>query len=708
MSFPDYAADKKTGSARAAYPPGVSEVDSYAILRCQNQVLELVARDAPLRETLDLLVGGIERLAPDVLGSILLLDGDGVHVRHGAAPSLPEAYLRAIDGLAIGPQAGSCGTAAFRREPVVVEDITVDPLWEPYRDTALGFGLRACWSTPIFDGERRVLGTFALYFKTPRSPTSRHLHLIDVTTHTAAIAIVHHRERDEARRREAQFAQAERIAHLGNYEWDARSNTVRRSPELCRVFGLEPDTFPPTFEAYLERVHPDDRADTRATIEASMQTRTPFAFEERIVRPDGSIRTLRSQGTWIGSDVDGTLRLVGICQDITERTLLEDQLRQAQKIDALGRLAGGVAHDFNNILTVIIGYGELIVRDLRAGDPLRDPLTDITLAARRAQALTQQLLAFGRRQLLQPRALDLSAHLAGSATMLKRLVGEDVELVTMLEPRLRSVKADPSQIDQVIINLVVNARDAMPRGGRLTIETRNTVVSNDDPRRQALLQPGPYVMVAVRDTGHAIDPKILPHIYEPFFTTKAPGTGTGLGLSTVYGIVKQSGGCIVAESAVGVGTTFSVYLPQIEAAASPDAPAPLLAEPARGVETVLVVEDDEAVRKFTCAALRRLGYQVLEAVNAGEALLACERQRDPIALLVTDVVMPHMSGPELAVRLHAIQPSMRVLYTSGYTDDAMVRYGLLDQSVTLLQKPFSTSVLGQRVRDVLDGPRQSS
>jgi CheY-like chemotaxis protein len=286
--------------------------------------------------------------------------------------------------------------------------------------------------------------------------------------------------------------------------------------------------------------------------------------------------------------------------------------------------------------------------------------------------------------------------------MLKRLLGEDVELVTLLEPRLKAVKADPSQIDQVIINLAANARDAMPGGGRLTIETHNEIVEDDAPRRHALFQPGAYVTIAVRDTGHAIDPKVLPHIYEPFFTTKEPGKGTGLGLSTVYGIVKQSGGFICVSSEIGHGTTFEVYLPQIDGEAATEAPAPPLAEPARGIETVLVVEDDEGVRKFTCAALRRLGYQVLEAVNAGEALLACERRRQPISLLVTDVVMPHMSGPQLAVRLQGIQPTMRVLYTSGFTDDAVVRHGLLDQSMAFLQKPFAASALGRKVRDVLD------
>jgi two-component system, cell cycle sensor histidine kinase and response regulator CckA len=386
-----------------------------------------------------------------------------------------------------------------------------------------------------------------------------------------------------------------------------------------------------------------------------------------------------------------------------ERSQLQDRLREAQKIDALGRLAGGVAHDFNNILTVIIGYAQLMAADLREGDPFRDHVTDIHEAAVRATALTQQLLAFGRRQLLQPRALDLTAHLTASTGMLKRLLGEDVELVTVLEPQLKAVRADPSQIDQVVINLAVNARDAMPRGGRLSIETHNEVLGEDDARRHAMFQPGAYVMIAISDTGHAIDPAILPHIFEPFFTTKEPGKGTGLGLSIVYGIVKQSGGWIWVYSEVGHGTTFKIYLPQIEEAALPEeAVSPMALEAARGVETVLVVEDDEAVRKFTCGALRRLGYQVLEAANAGEALLVCERRTGAIALLVTDVVMPHMSGPELAARLHGIQPDMRVLYTSGYTDDAVIRHGLLDQSMRFLQKPFAVSSLGQKVREILD------
>jgi PAS domain S-box-containing protein len=295
---------------------------SAELLHIQNRVLERVARGAPLNETFDLYLRAIETQSPGMLCSILLLDEDGVHVRHAAAPSLPDAYVRAIDGSPIGPNAGSCGTAAYRREPVIVADIDTDPLWADYRDQALQHGLRACWSTPIFDDTRRVLGTFALYFRMPGRPNPRHRQLIGVTTHTAALAIVADRERRNTARRLEQLEAAQRVAQLGSYEWDVDSNRVRRSKELCRIFGVAEESFEPTMDAHFERVHPDDRTRVKEVIEGSARDRTAFDFEERIVRPDGAVRRLRTRGEWITDSDRGSARLIATCQDITERRAL--------------------------------------------------------------------------------------------------------------------------------------------------------------------------------------------------------------------------------------------------------------------------------------------------------------------------------------------------------------------------------------------------
>jgi len=382
------------------------------------------------------------------------------------------------------------------------------------------------------------------------------------------------------------------------------------------------------------------------------------------------------------------------------RAQLEEQLRQAQKIESIGRLAGGVAHDFNNLLTVINGYAHLVLVALAPGDPLHSHLTAIREAGDRAADLTRQLLAFSRRQVLHLRVLGLNSLITDSISMLQRLLGEDIELVTILDSDLGQIMADAGQMDQVIVNLAVNARDAMPRGGRLTLETRNLTITAENTQLHLPLQPGAYVQLTISDTGFGMDAEILPHIFEPFFTTKEPGRGTGLGLSTVYGIISQIGGAILVSSELGRGTHFRICLPRVEAPAEIEEKR---AEPEspRGSETLLVVEDEELVRHLTCDALRKYGYQVIEAANAGEALLACEKHSGPIPLMITDVVMPHMSGRELAERLQRVRPDLRVLYISGYIDDAVVRHGLNDPSMMFLQKPFTPSVLAHKVREIL-------
>jgi PAS domain S-box-containing protein len=442
-------------------------------------------------------------------------------------------------------------------------------------------------------------------------------------------------------------------------------------------------------------------------------------------------RTIRAGGVWAGDLLnrkkDGTLfweqaqigpvldargevtHYVAIKEDITDRkraeTALQEtqrQLLQSQKVEAIGRLAGGVAHDFNNLLGVISGYGEMLARRLPATDPGRRHLDQILRAAERAAGLTRQLLAFSRRQVLQPRVVDLNALVADTEAMLRRLIGEDVELSVRADPELASVRVDPGQIEQVVMNLAVNARDAMPRGGRLSIETANVVLDERYARSHEAVKPGRYVMLAISDTGVGMDAATQARIFEPFFTTK-PGSGTGLGLATVYGIVKQSGGYIWVYSEPGRGTTFRIYFPRVEELPEAAA-APAPAESPGGHETVLLVEDQEALRGVVRESLEGLGYRVLEAPDGKGALELAAAAREPIHLLLTDVIMPRMSGVELAERLRARHEGLRVVFMSGYTDDVVTRSGLLAQRGRLLQKPFTTPVLARTLREALATP----
>jgi signal transduction histidine kinase len=382
----------------------------------------------------------------------------------------------------------------------------------------------------------------------------------------------------------------------------------------------------------------------------------------------------------------------------------EEQLLHAQKMEAIGRLAGSVAHDFNNLLSVILGHGSLLLDDLEELDPIREEVSAIVRAGERASDLTRQLLAFSRRQVLAPRALDMNSVVRESEKMLLRLLGDDIELVTRYAQDLVKVRVGPSQIDQVVVNLVVNARDAMPEGGKLTIETQNVVLDEAYASKHFEIVPGPYAMLAVSDTGIGMNRETQARIFEPFFTTKEHGKGTGLGLSTVFGIVKQSGGSIWVYSEPGKGTTFRVYFPKAGDIEDP-VRTPLPARVLTGTETILLAEDQDDVRRIACEILRRYGYRVLEARNAGEALLVCERHPERIHLLVTDVVMPKMTGRELAERLVALQPRLRVLYMSGYTDHAVVNHGHLEPDVAYVEKPLVPEAFARSVREVLDQTR---
>lgn len=424
--------------------------------------------------------------------------------------------------------------------------------------------------------------------------------------------------------------------------------------------------------------------------------------EKSYQRPDGSLVWARIN-TSIHRDTEGqALHLISVVEDITEWMTLDAQVRQASKMDAIGQLASGIAHDFNNLLSVIISYSEMLAEGLKEGDPMRADLGEIRGAGGRAVALTSQLLAFSRQQVLQPRLVDLGEVVLGMENILRRLIGASLELITTGSGSVDRILVDPGQMEQVIMNLVVNARDAMPNGGKVTIEAANVILDDRYAAEHVGVKAGPHVRLSVRDTGTGMDRVTLARMFEPFFTTKPSGKGTGLGLATVFGIVRQSGGTIWVDTVLGRGTTFEVLFPATDAV---EAGRPSLSAPerrlARGTETILVVENDEAVRVLASTILRRCGYDVLEAQSGGDAFLLCEQHSSIIHLLLTDMVMPRMSGRQLAERLLLIRPEMKVLYMSGYTDDPVVRLGVQDATIAFLQKPITPEALTRKVREAL-------
>ena len=531
--------------------------------------------------------------------------------------------------------------------------------------------------------------------------------------------ITERKQAEEAlRESETQLSNALQMARASHWEYDVASDMFTFNDNFYRIFrttAAEVGGYRMSSADYARRFcHPDNIAMVGTEVRTAIESADPDysrQIEHRILYADGEVGYITVRFFIVKDSQRRTVKTYGVNQDITElkraekeKTALEEQLLQSQKLEAIGRLAGGVAHDFNNMLGAIMGYSDVILTTLDEGDPLRTDVEHIKSAADRAAALTRQLLAFSRKQTLQPKVMDINAAVTSLEKMVCRLIGEDVELATALADDLGRVRADPGQIDQVLMNLAVNSRDAMPEGGKLTVETANVELDENYAKAHVGVAPGPHVMLAVTDTGCGMDEETRSHIFEPFFTTKEMGKGTGLGLSTVYGIVKQSGGNVWIYSEPGKGTTFKVYLPRVEDAVEASERRKSTATFATGSETILVVEDEEILRRLICRILRLSGYEVLEASNGGEALLTCEQHEDPIHLMVTDVVMPQMGGRELAERVAALRPDMKVAYMSGYTDDAIVRNGELSPGMTFIQKPFTASVLARTVREALDSP----
>lgn len=791
----------------------------------QGHLLGLITSGASLEEILDYTVKAAEREDPTCLCSILVLDHLGKRLLVGAAPSLAPEFNAAIDGILIGDGVGCCGTAAFKGERVIAENIYESPLWAPYRAIADLGGVRSCWSQPIFSSEKRVLGTFAIYHRKPCVPTDADIARIEAAARYISLAIERKRATDALRasesrihaivhntpnvaiqiydmvgriqfwneasvrmfgwsaeeaigktledliyephqqqeflqllqrlvgtgnsygpaelpfcnrdgvtcwglstifeipgfaseplfvcmdvniteRKEAEIAlrQSEErfrevVENIQEVFWvtDAgRTEMLYISPGFTRIWGFRSEECKSP-ERWQQAIHPDDRN------RPSMMGATKFDEEYRIIRPDGAVRWIHDRAFPI-TDADGrVVRVAGVAEDITERRQIEERFRQAQKMEAVGQLAGGVAHDFNNILAAILMEVDLAKGASRAHPDLVIAFENIRSAAERAATLTERLLLFSRRQMMQPRRVDLNELVANLAIMLDRLLGERVRLRLYLAPEQLVVEADPGMIDQVVMNLAVNARDAMPDGGQLSIKTAILEVNEVETPHLGHLPPGQYVCLMVSDTGTGMTEEVKQHLFEPFFTTKEVGKGTGLGLATVFGIVQQHRGWVKVESVLQTGTIFHVYLPALPSQAPAKEGEKTHSTIGRpGAETILLVEDEAPVRAVTRRLLERHGYRVLDASCGRDALRVWDCFAGNIDLLLTDLVMPEgMDGIELARELRLKRPSLKIIYTSGYTPETDSPHGV-DASIPFLQKPTSMHILLETVRRCLD------
>jgi len=923
---------------------------SEALLRGQSQVLESIGSDAPLQETLSMLIRIIEARSEGLSGSVLLLDEDGVHVRTGAAPTLPKAYVDMIDGLPIGPAAGSCGVAMYTRRRVVVTDIMTDPLWEGYRQFAAPYGLRACWSTPILSNDGSVLGSFAMYYQDVRGPTPEEDALTTLAVHLAGIAIERKRIQEALARSENKYrslysespailhsidsqgsivsvsngwlsvlgysredvlgrkstdfmtAESARFAEeavLPEYyrtgsctdvpyhfirkdgkivdmllsaiaEKDEAGNYVRSMAVMTDVtlrnkavkaLSSSEERFRSMVESISEVFFTMDDEGVLTYVSPAIEPLSGFMavqvvglhfrdllnpedaprlaemmrrnshepsepVEVRLITKSGKVRWLRCsirrlvhegiKGGMLGvmmdidfrkraeeaasksnlllqsiidsslsliyvKDMDGRYRLAnrkfqevfglkpdtilghtdyelfgkeradslrrldrmailhgqslkseesrthgettkvyvtdrtpmrdhtgkiyavcGMSTDVSELKRVEEQLRQSQKMEAIGRLAGGIAHDFNNLLTAINGYSSLALAMVEPASPAQGFLQEVLKGGEKAAALTKQLLAYSRKQIMDPSILNLNDVVKDMEPMLHRLIGEDIVLESHLTKDLALVKADRGQVGQILLNLVINSRDAMPKGGKVVIETANAVMEGNEAK-QAEVEPGSFARLSVKDTGMGMTPDVLAKIYEPFFTTKGPGKGTGLGLPVVFGIVKQSEGCITVQSEPGKGSAFNILLPKVRARESIPAPAKTIPDidHESGTESILLVEDDDSVRQFAAIALKALGYKVETAVNGIDALRILNDGGKEFQILISDLVMPEMGGKELAAEVERMHPNLPILFMSGY-NKAEPQESQEMSGDFFLQKPFTHGELAEKVRHVLD------
>jgi two-component system cell cycle sensor histidine kinase/response regulator CckA len=610
-----------------------------------------------------------------------------------------ELELRAStapDKLPQGVQPGQAivGRIGVERRPYR-SHVVLSELSAQERDWARREGVAAFAGYPLIV-EERLVGVMAVFTRKvlPEATTTTLAAIAD----SLALGIQGKWAEAILRESEERFRQlTENISEVFWMTDPAKKEIFYVSPAYETIWGRTCKSLMERSHSFFDAVHPDDRPRVLASVQAD--SAIPYELEYRIVRPDSSVRWIRDRAFPVRDPAGLVIRIAGVAEDVTEKRQLETQLRQSQKMQAIGQLAGGVAHDFNNLLSVIFGHGALLAAAMPLQERLRDSVVEINLAAERAAALTRQLLTFSRRQVFEPTILDLESVVEESRSLLRRLIGEDVSLAVTPSHGLSPVSVDPGQINQVLMNLALNARDAMPQGGELTIATRDVDFAAAERTVHPEMRPGRYVLLAVTDTGCGMAPEVQTRIFEPFFSTKSDNTG--LGLSVVDGIVRQNGGYLAVTSRPGLGTTFSIYLPAVERIAE-GLPAKPLSRPVTGNETILLVEDEDPVREVTALLLESLGYEVLQVSNAKDALNLVENTRAKIDLLFTDVIMPGMSGRELVEALRRRDPGLKVLFQSGYTDDMVIRHGILRAEVAFLQKPFTIDALAKKIRERLD------
>jgi two-component system, cell cycle sensor histidine kinase and response regulator CckA len=657
-------------------------------LELLDEVRAAVAREAELPLIIRTVVEGIARAFGYTLVSLYLRQGDMLFCRHQVG------YDHVIEQIPV--TRGVMGRVARTGVPALLPDVRQDP---DFVGAIPGIVSEVC--VPLRD-HGSVVGALNVENTTGHALDEDDLHLVEALGEHVGIAIAKARLSAEARASEERYRQLVDNLAEGVMIVDPEERILLANPAAAKLFGMPAAALPG--RSLAEFMSGEEYARMRAQTEVR-RTGQGGTYEIEITRPDGTSRRLQVTARPHRGESGEFIGTLGTIHDVTETRRMESALRQSeeriaqmQKMEAVGRLAGGVAHDFNNLLTVISGYAGMVDEGLEDSHPLKADIRQVIRAAGRAAALTARLLAFSRKQVLQPTVIDLNETVRGLQEMLKRVIGEDVELAAELAADTGNILADRAQVEQVIINLAANARDAMPAGGTLVIETGSRLVESHH-----LVKKGEYAMLTVRDTGVGMSPETQARLFEPFFTTKEVGKGTGLGLAMAYGIVKQSEGYIFCDSAVGRGTTFTMYFPRVHQAS--DAPArPAAADGGtRGEETILLVEDEEAVRRLCHSILARRGYHVLEAANGEEALAVIARRRCTIHLLLTDVVMPHMSGPELAARVRETCRGVRILYMSGHADKSLVHHGALDPGIDLVEKPFEAEALLLRVRAALDG-----